>query len=107
MRLLAAADWFSMFAAERIWSPYFSETRPMAPALLGLVFGFNIKPIHSAVDMGNQSPAACELFCIQCERLTIPIVRAYASLPEKMNKNHTFIKKKKKKSNGNNFFGVC
>ena len=43
----------------------------MAPALLALVFGFNIKPIHSAVDMGNQSPAACELYCILCERLTI------------------------------------
>ena len=53
----------------------FSETRPMAPALLALVFGFNIKLIHSAVDMGNQSSAACELFCIVCERLTIPIVR--------------------------------
>ena len=47
----------------------------MAPALLALVFGFNIKPIHSAVDMGNQSSAVCE-FCIVCERLTIPIVRA-------------------------------
>ena len=39
----------------------------MAPALLVLVFGFNVKPIHSADDMGNESPAACELF-------TIPIV---------------------------------
>ena len=27
----------------------------MAQALLALVFGFNIKPIHSAVDMGNLS----------------------------------------------------
>ena len=44
--------------------------------LLALVFGFNIKPIHSAVDMGNQSTAACELFCLVCERLPIPIVRA-------------------------------
>ena len=48
----------------------------MAPALLALVFGFKIKPIHSAVDIGNQSSAACEHFCIVCERLTIPIVRA-------------------------------
>ena len=47
----------------------------MAPALIALVFEFNIKLIHSAVDMGNQSSAACELFCIVCERLTIPIVR--------------------------------
>ena len=43
----------------------------MAPALIALVFGFNIKPIHSAVDMGNESTAACELFCIVSERLTI------------------------------------
>ena len=28
----------------------------MAPALLALFFGFNIKLIHFAVDMGNQSP---------------------------------------------------
>ena len=76
MRSHATADWLSMFAAERIWSSYFSETRPMAPALLALVFGFNIKPTHSAVDMGNQSTTACELFCIVCERLTIPIVQA-------------------------------
>ena len=48
----------------------------MAPALKALVFGFNIKPIHSAVDVGNQSTAACKYFCIVCERLTIPIVRA-------------------------------
>ena len=48
----------------------------MAQVLLALVFGFNIKPIHSAVDMGNQSAAACEVVCIVCERLTIPIVRA-------------------------------
>ena len=67
MRSLAVADWLSMFAAERIWSSYFSETRPMAPALLALVFGFNIKPTHSAVDMGNQSASACELFCIVCD----------------------------------------
>ena len=73
-----AAEWLSMFAAERIYSSYFLETRPMAPALLALVFGFNIKPIHSAVDMGNQSPAACELFCIACERLTIPIASQVA-----------------------------
>ena len=48
---------------------------------LALVFGFNIKPIHSAVDLGNQSAAACEFFCIVCERLTIPVVRAWASPP--------------------------
>ena len=48
----------------------------MAPALLALVFGFNIKSIHSAVDMGNQSTDTCELLCIVCERLTIPIVQA-------------------------------
>ena len=51
----------------------------MAPALLALVFGFNIKLIHSAVEMGNQSTAAC--FFVVCERLTIPIVRALASPP--------------------------
>ena len=51
----------------------------MAPALLALVLGLNIKSIHSAVDMGNQSTAACELFCIVYERLTIPIVRAFAT----------------------------
>ena len=48
----------------------------MAPALSALVFGFKIRPIHSAVDMGNQPSAACELFCIVFEKLTIPIVRA-------------------------------
>ena len=48
----------------------------MAPALLALVFGFNIKAIHSTVDMENQSSAACEVFCIVFEKLTIPIVRA-------------------------------
>ena len=48
----------------------------MAPALLSLVFGFNIKPIHSAVEMGNQSTAACELFCIVFERHMIPTVGA-------------------------------
>ena len=44
-----------------------------------LVFGFNIKPIHSAVDLGNQSAAACEFFCIVCERLTISLVQVKAS----------------------------
>ena len=43
---------------------------------LALVFGFNIKLIHSAVDLGNQSAAACEFFCRVCERLMIPIVGA-------------------------------
>ena len=79
MRLLAAADWLSMFVAERIWSSYFSETRPMAPALLALVFRFNIKPIHSAVDMGNQSSTACKLFCIVCERLTYSTSLSFAT----------------------------
>ena len=37
--------------------------------------------IQSAVDLGNQSVAACEFFCIVCERLTIPIVQAYALPP--------------------------
>ena len=32
--------------------------------ILAFVFGFNIKLIHSAVDLGNQSVAACESFCI-------------------------------------------
>ena len=48
MRSLAAADWLSMLAAERI---IFSEIRPMTPVLWALVSGFNIKPIHSVVDM--------------------------------------------------------
>ena len=48
----------------------------MAPALLVLVLGFNIRPVHSTVDMGNQSPAACK-FCIVCERLTIPIAQSF------------------------------
>ena len=42
----------------------------MAPALLALVYGFNIKPILSAIDMGNQSSAAYE-FCVVCERPTM------------------------------------
>ena len=56
------------------------KTQPSAGKVnghkLALVFGFNIKPIHPAVDLGNQSAAACEFFCIVCERLTIPIVQA-------------------------------
>ena len=59
-----ASDWLSMFAAERIGSSYFLETRLATRRKLALVFGFNIKPIHSAIDLGNQSAA---------ERLTIHI----------------------------------
>ena len=36
----------------------------MAPIISALVFGFNIQSIHSAVDLGNQSAATCELFFI-------------------------------------------
>ena len=51
--------------------------------MMALVFGFNIKPIHSAVYLENQSGAACDcdFFYIACEGLTIPIVRAKASPP--------------------------
>ena len=67
MRSLAVADWLSMFAAERIWSSHFGNQAGSGHKL-ALVFGLNIKPIHSAVDLGNQSAAACKFFCMVCER---------------------------------------
>ena len=69
MRSLAAADWLSIFAVERIFGNQAGNGHKLA-----LVFGCNIKPIHSAVDLGNPSAASCEFFYIVCERLTIPIV---------------------------------
>ena len=70
------ADWLSIFCSGAYLIIIFFGNQSGNGHKLALVFGFNIKPIHFAVDLGNQSAAACEFICIVYERLTIPIVRA-------------------------------